>query len=55
MSLNFIANFLDWFHPPTPVVPENRVSPELLKKVRAIQIKTNYLANDIMTGEYVSI
>jgi len=52
--LNFVANFLDWFRSPTPVVDENRVSPELLQKVRAIQIKTNYLANDIMTGEYVS-
>lgn len=52
--MNFVANFLDWFRSPTPVVDENRVSPELLQKVRAIQIKTNYLANDIMTGEYVS-
>jgi len=52
--MSFVANFLDWFRPPAPVVAENRVSPELLKKVRAIQVKTNYLANDIMTGEYVS-
>ena len=52
--MNFVTNFFDWFRTPTPVVPENGVSPELLKKVRAIQIKTNYLANDIMTGEYVS-
>ena len=54
MSLNWVTNFLDWFRPPTPVVPENQVSSELLQKVRAIQIKTNYLANDLMTGEYVS-
>lgn len=54
MSLNWVTNFLDWFRPPTPVIPENQVSPELLKKVRAIQVKTNYLANEIMTGEYVS-
>ncbi len=54
MSLNFVKNFLDWFHPPSPEVPDHDISPELLKKVRAIQVKTNYLANDIMTGEYVS-
>ncbi len=54
MGLNLVTNFLDWFRPPTPEVSENEISPELLKKVRAIQIKTNYLANDIMTGEYVS-
>ena len=52
--MSFIANFLDWFRPPSLEIPENEVSPELLQKVRAIQIKTNYLANDIMTGEYVS-
>ncbi len=52
--MNFVTNFLDWFRPPAPEIVENNISPELLKKVRAIQIKTNHLANDIMTGEYVS-
>jgi uncharacterized protein (DUF58 family) len=28
------------------------ISPELIKKIRGIQIKTNYLVNDIMAGEY---
>lgn len=54
MSLNFVTIFLDWFRPPAPDVPEHDISPELLKKIRAIQVKTNYLVNDIMTGEYVS-
>lgn len=54
MSLNLVTNFLEWFRPPSSDTSENEISPEFLKKVRAIQVKTNYLANDIMTGEYVS-
>lgn len=52
--LNFVTNFLDWFHVPPVAETETGISPELLHKIRAIQIKTNYLVNDIMTGEYVS-
>ena len=54
MSLNFISRFSDWFHVPPPVETKKDISPELLHKIRAIQVKTNYLVNDIMAGEYVS-
>jgi uncharacterized protein (DUF58 family) len=47
--------FRDWFQEPTPVLEEGKnLSPELLQRIKAIQIKTNYLVNDIMAGEYVS-
>jgi uncharacterized protein (DUF58 family) len=45
----------DWFKEPIPT-PEldKSLSPELLQRIKAIQVKTNYLVNDIMAGEYVS-
>lgn len=54
MSVKFAARFFDWFHIPPPEETEKGISPELLRKIRAIQVKTNYLVNDVMTGEYVS-
>jgi len=30
------------------------ISPELLKQIKAIQIRTNYLVNDVLAGEYSS-
>lgn len=30
------------------------ISPELFKKIKTIQIRTNYLVNDILAGEYTS-
>ena len=45
----------DWFHIPVSVPEGNKnLSPELLQRIKAIQVKTNYLVNDIMAGEYVS-
>ena len=47
--------FQDWFHEPVPVPEQDKnLSPELLQRIKAIQVKTNYLVNDIMAGEYVS-
>jgi uncharacterized protein (DUF58 family) len=47
--------FQDWFQEPAPVPEQDKnLSPELLQRIKAIQIKTNYLVNDIMAGEYVS-
>lgn len=47
--------FRDWFQQPV-LAPEQdkNLSPELLHRIKAIQVKTNYLVNDIMAGEYVS-
>jgi len=45
----------DWFKDPTPEPYQDKsLSPELLQRIKAIQVKTNYLVNDIMVGEYVS-
>ncbi len=33
---------------------EAQIPPDLMEKIRAIQVRANYLANDIMAGEYVS-
>ncbi len=33
---------------------EKSISPEMIKKIRDIQIKTNHLVNHLMAGEYVS-
>ncbi|MZH03158.1 MAG: DUF58 domain-containing protein [Nitrospinae bacterium] len=47
--------FRDWFQV-TVSEPEqdNSLSPEFMQRIKAIQVKTNYLVNDIMAGEYVS-
>lgn len=47
--------FRDWFQQPAPAPEQDKnLSPELLHRIKAIQVKTNYLVNDIMAGEYVS-
>ena len=47
--------FRDWFRESAPTPDEDKnLSPELLHRIKAIQVKTNYLVNDIMAGEYVS-
>ena len=47
--------FRDWFHESTPEPEQDKnLSLELLQRIKAIQVKTNYLVNDIMAGEYVS-
>ncbi len=54
--LQFIArNVRDLFQlPEPPQVDKNQLSPELLKTIKKIQVKTNHMVNDIMAGEYVS-
>ena len=56
MMLKTLAQPLwDWFHIPIPATEQDKnLSPELLQRIKAIQVKTNYLVNDIMAGEYVS-
>jgi len=46
----------DWFQQPMPPTPDRdkALSAELLQRIKAIQVKTNYLVNDIMAGEYIS-
>ncbi|MBL7020114.1 MAG: DUF58 domain-containing protein [Nitrospinaceae bacterium] len=47
--------FRNWFHEPVSAPEQDKnLSPELLQHIKAIQVKTNYLVNDIMAGEYVS-
>lgn len=49
--------FRGWF-PALPSAPppqaERKLSPDLLRKIREIQVKTNHLVNHMMAGEYVS-
>jgi uncharacterized protein (DUF58 family) len=57
MDLSLPTKLLDWIA--APALPpleetENQLPSDLLKKVRAIQIKTSHLVNDLMIGEYVS-
>ncbi len=40
--------------PPPPPPEENKISPELMRRIRAVQVRANFLANDLMAGEYVS-
>jgi len=54
--LQIIAkNVRNWFQLPEPSpVNEYQLSQELLKQIKKIQLKTNHMVNDILTGEYVS-
>lgn len=54
---------LSWLHkltgsvhepPPPPDKFDKTIPPELIKKIRNIQVKTNHLVNHMMAGEYVS-
>ena len=55
MLKTLIQPFRDWFEEPVPAPEQdNSLSPELMQRIKAIQVKTNYLVNDIMAGEYVS-
>ncbi len=57
MDLSLPTKILNWISSPTPPPleeTENQLPSDLLKKVRAIQIKTSHLVNDLMVGEYVS-
>tara|TARA_Y100001936_G_C16083865_1_gene680045 strand:+ start:1842 stop:2792 length:951 start_codon:yes stop_codon:yes gene_type:complete len=55
MLHSFIKNIKNWFYlPATPPRNENQLSSELLQQIKSIQVKTNYMVNDIMAGEYVS-
>ena len=48
-------NIRDWLSLPTLLTErESQLSPELLQRIKTLQVKTNYLVNDIMAGEYVS-
>ena len=48
-------NVREWFRiPALPPKKHNQLSPELLKRIKKIQVKTNYMVNDIMAGEYIS-
>ena len=57
MDYSLPTKLLDWITSPAPPPLEetdNQLPSDLLKKVRAIQIKTSHLVNDLMIGEYVS-
>jgi len=53
---SWIQKLTGGFHepPPPPDEFDKSISPELIKKIRDIQVKTNHLVNHMMAGEYVS-
>lgn len=53
--MNLFSKVIEGFKtsPPSPD-PEKDISPELMQKIRSIQIKTGHLVTDLMAGEYVS-
>lgn len=55
--LNRIKTIVDRFAaPPPPPVDntEKKISPELMDKIRSIQIRAGHLASEVMAGEYAS-
>lgn len=55
--LNRIKTIVDRFAAPPPPPTENtekKISPELMDKIRSIQIRAGHLASDVMAGEYAS-
>ena len=57
MIQSFQSRILGWFELSSPKNVEKEysiISQELLKKIQAIQVKTNYMVNTTMMGEYVS-
>jgi len=56
MPLNLINKIADFFAPPPTPANETdpMISSELFKEIKAIQVKTSHLVNEIMAGEYVS-
>lgn len=56
MPTNLIQKIADFLAPPPPPTeePDRMISDEMIREVRAIQVKTSHLVNEIMAGEYVS-
>ena len=55
MLQTIAKNVRNWFQLlEPPPANKTQLSPELLKHIKKIQVKTNYMVNDIMAGEYVS-
>ena len=52
--MNLFAKVIEGFKAPSSSPdPEKDISPELMQKIRSIQIKTGHLVTDLMAGEYV--
>ena len=52
--MSLFSKIISSFREP-PIEPkETNLSPELMQKIRSIQIKTSHMVTDLMSGEYVS-
>ena len=52
--MSLFSKIISSFSEP-PIEPkEKNISPELMQKIRSIQIKTSHMVTDLMSGEYVS-
>ena len=52
--MNFFSKVIEGFKAPALPAQEENISPELMKKIRSIQIKTGHMVTELMAGEYVS-
>ena len=53
--MNLFTKIIEGFKTlPSTVESEKDISPELMQKIRSIQIKTGHLVTDLMAGKYVS-
>ena len=51
---SFFQNITTVAPPPAPQEGERQLSPEMMRTIKEIQVKTNHLVNHMMAGEYVS-
>ena len=52
--MSFLSKVIEGFKATPPPIREENISPELMQKIRSIQIKTSYMVTELMAGEYVS-
>jgi len=52
--MGFLSKVIEGFKATPPPAREENISPELMQKIQAIQIKTSHMVTELMAGEYVS-
>ena len=52
--MSFLSKVIEGFKAAPPPAQEENISPELMQKIRSIQIKTSHMVTELMAGEYVS-
>ena len=52
--MSFLSKVIEGFKATSLPTQEENISPELMQKIRSIQIKTSHMVTELMAGEYVS-